>query len=83
MKKRYPVEIGRAEMEFLGTLNERDRRRFIAFKAMGIRRKPQGRRHHHKKRRKVFSEIVDKVYEARRKVLGGFQGQACQTGPFR
>ncbi len=35
MKKKPPVEISKAEMEYLGTLRERDRRHFIACKASG------------------------------------------------
>ena len=35
MKKKPPVEIGQAEKEYLGTLNERERRLFIACKAAG------------------------------------------------
>ena len=35
MKKKPPVEISKAEMEYLGTLKERDRRHFIACKASG------------------------------------------------
>ena len=35
MKKKPPVNINKAEMEYLDTLNERDRRHFIACKAWG------------------------------------------------
>ena len=35
MKKKPPVEISKMEMEYLATLNERDRRHFIACKASG------------------------------------------------
>ena len=35
MKKKPPVEISKAEMEYLTTLKERDRRHFIACKAAG------------------------------------------------
>jgi hypothetical protein len=35
MKKKPPVEISKAEMEYLTTLKERDRRHFIACKASG------------------------------------------------
>ena len=35
MKKKPPVEISKAEMEYLATLKERDRRHFIACKASG------------------------------------------------
>jgi len=33
MKKKPPVEISKAEMEYLTTLKERDKRHFIACKA--------------------------------------------------
>ena len=35
MKKKPPVEISQAEKEYLGTLNERERRLFIACKVAG------------------------------------------------
>jgi hypothetical protein len=35
MKKKPPVKISKAEMEYLTTLKERDRRHFIACKAAG------------------------------------------------